>query len=142
MDAQTAIEGMIKKSGLTPAELSKAMGKSRTYIYSLKSQGSIPSLDTFARLAHECGYKVMLSTADGSKSVELESYDDRTEALRAFLTKEKEKGGTRSADSFIDQMKEIQYSSSGNRPAANDEAEAHFFDDETDQDDSSDSKPE
>lgn len=85
MDAQTAIEGMIKKSGLTPAELSKALGKSRTYVYSLRSQGSIPSLDTFARLAHECGYKVMLETKDGSRSVELYSGVDVSSEIAAWF---------------------------------------------------------
>lgn len=52
------------------------MGKGRTYVYSLLNHESVPRLDTFVRLAHACGYRVMLETEDGSRGVELYSEVD------------------------------------------------------------------
>ncbi|MDD6358984.1 MAG: helix-turn-helix transcriptional regulator [Parafannyhessea umbonata] len=77
MDAKTAIDGMVRASGKTPAEIAEAIGRSRTYVYTLMNQGSVPRLDTFARLAHECGYRLVLETADGSRGVELYADDDK-----------------------------------------------------------------
>lgn len=77
MDAKTAIDGMVRASGKTPAEIAEAIGRSRTYVYTLMNQGSVPRLDTFARLAHACGYRLVLETEDGSRSVELYVDDDK-----------------------------------------------------------------
>lgn len=79
MDAKTAIGGMVRASGKTPAEIAEAIGRSRTYVYTLMNQGSVPRLDTFARLAHECGYRLVLETEDGSRGVELYADADEKE---------------------------------------------------------------
>lgn len=76
MDAKTAIDGMFRASGKTPRELASDMGKGRTYVYSLLNHESVPRLDTFVRLAHACGYRLVLETEDGSRSVELYADDD------------------------------------------------------------------
>ncbi len=76
MDAKTAIGGMVRASGKTPAEIAEAIGRSRTYVYTLMNQGSVPRLDTFARLAHECGYLVILENSRTSETVELYSRAD------------------------------------------------------------------
>lgn len=76
MDAKTAIDGMVRASGKTPAEIAEATGRSRTYVYTLSNQGSVPRLDTFVRLAHACGYRLVLETEDGSRGVELYSEVD------------------------------------------------------------------
>lgn len=73
MDAQTATNGMVSVSGKAPGELASAMGKGRTYVYSLLNHESVPRLDTFVRLAHACGYRLVLETEDGSRGVELYS---------------------------------------------------------------------
>ena len=80
MDAKTAIDGMVRASGKTPAEIAEATGRSRTYVYTLSNQGSVPRLDTFVRLAHACGYRLVLETKDGSRGVELYTeVDERQE---------------------------------------------------------------
>ena len=80
MDAQTATTGMVSVSGKAPGELAAAMGKGRTYVYSLLNHESVPRLDTFVRLAHACGYRLVLETEDGSRGVELYSeVDERQE---------------------------------------------------------------
>lgn len=71
MGAKTAIDGMVRASGKTPAEIAEAIGRSRTYVYTLMNQGSVPRLDAFAMLAHACGYRLILETEDGSRGVEL-----------------------------------------------------------------------
>lgn len=76
MDAQTATNGMVGTSGKAPGELASAMGKGRTYVYSLLNHESVPRLDTFVRLAHACGYRLVLETEDGSRGVELYSEVD------------------------------------------------------------------
>lgn len=76
MDAQTATNGMVSVSGKAPGELASAMGKGRTYVYSLLNHESVPRLDTFVRLAHACGYRLVLETEDGSRGVELYSEVD------------------------------------------------------------------
>lgn len=71
MDAKTAIQWMVISSGKTPSELASSIGKGRTYVYTVLNQESVPRLDTFARLARACGYRLVLETEDGSRGVEL-----------------------------------------------------------------------
>lgn len=77
MDARTAIGSMVRASGKAPGELASAMGKGRTYVYSLLNHESVPRLDTFVRLAHACGYRLILETEDGSRGVELYADDGK-----------------------------------------------------------------
>lgn len=76
MDAKTAIQWMVISSGKTPSELASSIGKGRTYVYTVLNQESVPRLDTFARLARACGYRLVLETEDGSRGVELYSEVD------------------------------------------------------------------
>ena len=76
MGAWEAVRGMMEASGVGPSELSRRLGHSRSYITASIAQGSVPRLDTFARIAHECGYRLVLETEDGSRDVELYSEVD------------------------------------------------------------------
>lgn len=79
MDARTAMRWMMGASGVGPSELSRRLGRSRSYITASVAQVSVPKLDTFARIAHECGYRLILETEDGSRGVELYSDADEKE---------------------------------------------------------------
>lgn len=81
MDANKAMRLMIDGSGETPAQLGNAMGVSRTYIYTLRTQAPKPRIDTFARLAHECGYQLMLQRKGGGEEIEIYSPEDARDLL-------------------------------------------------------------
>lgn len=75
-DARTAMRWMMGASGVGPSELSRRLGHSRSYITASIAQGSVPRLDTFARIARACGYRLVLETEDGSRGVELYGQGD------------------------------------------------------------------
>ena len=77
MEAWEAVRGMMDASGIGPSELSRRLGRSRSYITASVAQGSVPRLDTFVRLAHECGYRLVLETEDGGMGVELYADDGK-----------------------------------------------------------------
>jgi DNA-binding phage protein len=80
MEAWEAVRGMMEASGVGPSELSRRLGHSRSYITASMAQGSVPRLDTFARIAHDRGYRLVLENKDGSRGVELYSeVDERQE---------------------------------------------------------------
>lgn len=58
MDTRNLIQTMMDASGMTAAELSRALGKRPGYIAALFSQGSVPRLDTFLRMAEAMGFEV------------------------------------------------------------------------------------
>lgn len=74
--AWAAVRRMMGASGVGPSELSRRLGHSRSYITASIAQGSTPRLDTFVRLAHACGYRLVLETEDGSRGVELYGQED------------------------------------------------------------------
>lgn len=76
MDAWQAVRGMMGASGVGPSELSRRLGHSRSYVTASIAQGSVPRLDTFSRIAHECGYRLVLEAEDGSMGVELYGQGD------------------------------------------------------------------
>lgn len=76
MEAWKAVRGMMGASGVGPSDLSRRLGHSRSYITASISQGGTPRLDTFARIARACGYRLVLETEDGSRGVELYSEVD------------------------------------------------------------------
>lgn len=82
MEAWEAVRGMMEASGVGPSELSRRLGHSRSYITASIAQGSVPRLDTFARIAHECGYRLMLQNAHNNESVELYSALDTREFVK------------------------------------------------------------
>lgn len=75
MNATDAIRQMMKRASLGPSELSRRIGKARTYIASTLSHGSTPKVDTVARIAHECGYRLILRNDESGD--ELELYDEQ-----------------------------------------------------------------
>lgn len=79
MEAWEAVRWMMGASGVGPSELSRRLGRSRSYITASVAQGSVPRLDTFVRLAHACGYRLVLETEDGSRGVELYADADEKE---------------------------------------------------------------
>ena len=58
METKELIQAMMGASGMTAAELSRALGKNPGYIAALFSQGSVPRLDTFLRMAEIMGYEI------------------------------------------------------------------------------------
>lgn len=94
MKAWNAVRGMMDASGVGPSDLSRRLGRSRSYITASVAQGSVPKLDTFARIAHECGYRVMLQDARTGNSVELYSRLDARDSLAEVLEKAFGKDGT------------------------------------------------
>lgn len=104
MDAKEATRRMIDSSDMSPAEIGAAMGKSRTYVYTLKKQNSAPGIAAFARLAHACGYRLMLQRDDG-KEIELYSpadAEDYTENVIHNAGPRPWKPGTKLPEGFKD----------------------------------------
>ena len=85
MEAWEAVRGMMGASGVGPSELSRRLGHSRSYITASIAQGSVPRLDTFARIAHECGYRLMLQNAHNNESIELYSALDTRESIKQTI---------------------------------------------------------
>lgn len=76
----------MESSGLTPTELSRRLGKSRSYISSFFTHDRSLRAETLSRIAHECGFRLVLER-DGSK-VEVYSEDDLERRLRSRLEEE------------------------------------------------------
>ena len=51
---------VLDTSDRSQAEITRSLGMTRTYLSSLVYQGDIPRIDTLARIAHECGYRIYL----------------------------------------------------------------------------------
>ncbi len=80
-----AIQRMMDESGVSASDLSRRIGKSRTYISSTMAHGSTPKVDTLARIAHECGYRMYLERT-GRDIIELYSEDDSSKAIDKVLS--------------------------------------------------------
>ena len=55
-----AISRMLRASGMPKSELSRRMGKVRTFVSSTISRGSTPRADTLAEMARHMGYRLVL----------------------------------------------------------------------------------
>jgi hypothetical protein len=75
-----AVKRMVDRSGRGAEDVSTSMGKTRTYVWSMLSQRSMPRVDTLARLAHECGYRMWLDS--GADRIEV--YADGDPSLFAW----------------------------------------------------------
>lgn len=75
MDAKEAVRRMVEASGRSASDVSRSIGKSRNYIGVLIAQGSDPRTRNLARIAHECGYRLVLRNDETND--ELELYDER-----------------------------------------------------------------
>lgn len=60
MNTLRAISRMLRASGMPKSELSRRMGKARTFVSSTISKGSTPRSDTLAEMARHMGYRLIL----------------------------------------------------------------------------------
>lgn len=79
-----AIKRMMETSGVGPSDLSRRIGKARTYISSTIAHGSVPRVDTMARIAHECGYRLFL-VGDGGSDIELYADSEENASVNELL---------------------------------------------------------
>lgn len=64
MNTLKAIEQMIEKSGTNKNALSVSMGKDRNTVNTMFSRGSIPRVDTLAKMCAAMGYRIVLESDD------------------------------------------------------------------------------
>lgn len=67
MNPSEAMRRMIETSGKSGRQVAREIGRSDTFISASLAQGVCPRMDTFARVAHVCGYEVIVvptGTAD------------------------------------------------------------------------------
>lgn len=69
MDALSALNEMIRSSGWHYKPLSKRLGRTESYIGSMLSKGTTPTIETFARIADACEYDVFLIPRNHDASV-------------------------------------------------------------------------
>ncbi len=60
MGAGDAIRKMMEVSGMTAVDLSRAIGRSDTYVSTTLSKGSVPRVDTLAAMAEAMGFELVL----------------------------------------------------------------------------------
>lgn len=64
MNTLDAIQHMIDVSGMPKSELSRRMGKARTFVSTTLFRRSIPRADTLAEMAQRMGYSLVLRGHD------------------------------------------------------------------------------
>jgi transcriptional regulator with XRE-family HTH domain len=79
-----AIRQMMRAANISASDLSRRIGKSRAYISSTVAHGSTPKVDTLARIAHECGYRIYLERPDHER-IELYAEGDESADLSRLL---------------------------------------------------------
>ena len=60
MNPSEAMRHMIETSGKSGRQVAREIGRSDTFISASLAQGVCPRMDTFARVAHVCGYEVIV----------------------------------------------------------------------------------
>ena len=87
MDASEAMRLMIEASGKSGRQVAREIGRSESFISSSLAQGVCPRADTLARVAHACGYELVvlpqneaerISNVGTSIVIEYDSHLDRT----------------------------------------------------------------
>jgi len=76
MEVGVAVQHVISHSGKPAVAVSREMGMSQNYVTNIITRGSIPRLDTFARICEACGYEVVLQ-GHGERVVLDVEYDGR-----------------------------------------------------------------
>lgn len=89
MDPQHAIKRMVDASGRSASDVSRSIGKSRSYLSVLQKQGSDPRTKNLARIAHECGYRLVLRNDDTGDEIELYDKNDTEQFLESSMSGEK-----------------------------------------------------
>lgn len=118
MDAPAAIARIVEKSQRTATDVSRSMGKNRNYVAVLEKQQSVPKMDTFCRLAHECGYRVLVVSDDADDCFELYSDEDSRDYVRNLLA---HLPASVTAEDLIKALGSDGASYSSDRPAKSDE---------------------
>ena len=59
MNASEAMRHMIAASGKSGRQVSREIGRSDTFISASLAQGTCPRVDTLAKIAHACGYRIV-----------------------------------------------------------------------------------
>lgn len=74
MKTPEAIKHMLKVSGMQKTELSRRLGKVRTYASTTIAKGSTPRTDTMASMARIMGYRLLLQ--GHGEEIEIEGVDN------------------------------------------------------------------
>ena len=81
-DVQTMIRHMATVSGMSYAEISRAMGRNDRYIAVMLNEATTPRLDLFVKIAETCGYAVELRQMQDYESWELTVDNGKVCALK------------------------------------------------------------
>ena len=73
MDVLQAIREMGARSGVTLADASRSMGKSRTFLNATISRGSAPRADTLAEVCDAMGYELQAVPKGGGEPIRIEA---------------------------------------------------------------------
>ena len=60
MNASEAMRLIIEASGKSGRQVAREIGRSESFVSSSLAQGVCPRVDTLARVAHACGYELVL----------------------------------------------------------------------------------
>ena len=71
MGAGDAIRKMMESSGMTAVDLSRAIGRSDTYVSTTLSKGSSPRVDTLAAMAEARGFDLILRSVKKHEDIKL-----------------------------------------------------------------------
>ena len=79
MKANDVIREMLRVSGKSARGVSLAIGKFHTHLSTAFARDAKPRMDTFAQVAHECGFKVFVDNGETRIEVEWVEYDDHNQ---------------------------------------------------------------
>lgn len=74
--AKRALRSMVERSGKTASDVSRALGRSRNYIYVLLRERTVPNVGLFLAIAAACGYEVVARGPDGHEISLTDPQDD------------------------------------------------------------------
>lgn len=72
MNVSESIRRMCEKSGKGPVEVSYAIGRSKAFLSSALTRGTIPRVDTLAKVAQACGYRLVLESNTDKIVIDIE----------------------------------------------------------------------
>ncbi|MBR3326035.1 MAG: hypothetical protein IKG22_01760 [Atopobiaceae bacterium] len=72
MNVTESIRRMCVQSGRGPVEVSGAIGRSRAFLSSALTRGTMPRVDTLAKVAQACGYQLVLESDTDRIEIDVE----------------------------------------------------------------------
>ena len=97
------IRHMVSASGKSGAQVSREIGRSDNYLWSMLRNGTIPGIDLFVTIANACGYSVEVSgpslSSPESFSLSTDSHGDLVVNLDAVVNPSTDSGGGTVMDS-------------------------------------------